>query len=259
MARAAPAALAVLIVDDEDLARARLRDLLADIAAEAPTEVVGEAANGVQALAELESRQVDVLLVDIRMPVMDGLELVRHLSRLAKLPAVIFVTAFDSYAVQAFDVNAVDYLLKPVRAQRLLLALQKVQQHGGLTRTQLDRLPCAARSHLSCHERGRLLLIPVSQVLYLRAGLKYVAARTRDREYVLDESLTQLESEFGEQFMRLHRSVLVARKAIAGFEKTTSDDAEAQWQAIVREVPERLPVSRRQWPLVRAYARRLTW
>ncbi len=249
--------LSVMIVDDETPARARLRDLLADIAADLPSEVVAEAENGLQALAAIEQRQVDVVLVDIRMPRMDGIELARHLAELAQPPAVIFVTAFDAYAVRAFELNAIDYLLKPVRARRLLAALQKVRQGGVRTRMPLAQLPQAARSHLSCHERGRLLLIPVAEILYLKADLKYVTARTRNRDYLLDESLTHLEREFGEQFIRLHRSVLAAREAIVGFEKSGTDDAETQWQAILRDIPERLPVSRRQWPLAKSYARQV--
>lgn len=249
--------LSVMIVDDETPARARLRDLLADIAADLPSEVVAEAENGLQALAAIEQRQVDVVLVDIRMPRMDGIELARHLAELAQPPAVIFVTAFDAYAVRAFELNAIDYLLKPVRARRLLAALQKVRQGGVRTRMPLAQLPQAARSHLSCHERGRLLLIPVAEILYLKADLKYVTARTRNRDYLLDESLTHLEREFGEQFIRLHRSVLAAREAIVGFEKSGTDDAETQWQAMLRDIPERLPVSRRQWPLAKSYARQV--
>jgi two-component system response regulator AlgR len=150
-----------MIVDDEAPALARLRDLLADIAPELPNEVVAEAENGLRALAAIASLRVDVALVDIRMPRMDGIELARHLSLLEQPPAVIFVTAFDAYAVQAFELNAVDYLLKPVRAQRLLAALQKVHQSRPLTPAPLAQLRPRARSHLSCHERGRLLLIPV--------------------------------------------------------------------------------------------------
>jgi two-component system response regulator AlgR len=168
--------LSVMIVDDETPARARLRDLLADIAPDLPSEVVAEAENGLQALAAIEQRQVDVVLVDIRMPRMDGIELARHLAELEQPPAVIFVTAFDAYAVRAFELNAIDYLLKPVRARRLLAALQKVRQGGVRTRMPLAQLPQAARSHLSCHERGRLLLIPVAEILYLKADLKYVTA-----------------------------------------------------------------------------------
>lgn len=252
------AEVSVMIVDDEAPARARLRDLLADVAPEMPNTVLAEAGNGIQALAAIEGLQVDVVLVDIRMPKMDGIELARHLSRLEHPPAVIFVTAYDTYAVQAFELNAIDYLLKPVRAQRLLAALQKARQSRLPPPQVLARLPQGARMHLSCHERGRLLLIPLSDVLYLRADLKYVTARTVDREYLLDESLSHLEQEFSERFIRLHRSVLVARTAISGFEKSASDDAETQWQALLRGIAEKLPVSRRQWPLVKSYAKQLT-
>jgi len=254
----AAAPLSVLIVDDEAPARARLRDLLADIAPEVPNAVLAEAGDGLQALAAIEGRRVDVVLVDIRMPTMDGIELARHLAHLQPPPAVIFVTAYDSYAVQAFELNALDYLLKPVRAQRLAAALQKTRQLRPPAAPVLAQLQQRARTHLSCHERGRLLLIPLLEVIYLKADLKYVTARTCEREYLLDESLTQLEQEFSERFIRLHRSVLVAKDAICGFEKNASDDAETQWQALLRGVAEKLPVSRRQWPLVKSYARQLS-
>jgi len=255
IAAAVSPVLSVMIVDDEAPARARLRDLLADIASALPTEILAEAGNGLLALDAIAGRRVDVALVDIRMPKMDGIELARHLSALEYPPAVIFVTAFDAYAVQAFELNAIDYLLKPVRAQRLLTALQKARQSRPLTSTLLAHLQQAARTHLSCHERGRLLLIPVPEILYFKADLKYVTARTRDREFLLEESLTHLEHEFGEQFIRLHRSVLAAKDAISGFEKSASDDAETQWQVMLRDIPDRLPVSRRQWPLVKSYVR----
>lgn len=248
--------MSVIIVDDEGPARARLRDLLADIAHELPNEIVAEADNGLRALAAIDGGGVDVALVDIRMPGMDGIELAHHLSQLEHPPAVIFVTAFDAYAVRAFELNAVDYLLKPVRAARLLAALQKVPQSRALDRNRMLRLAQGPRTHLSYHERGRLLLIPVATILFLKADLKYVMARTRDREYLLDESLTHLEHEFGEQFIRLHRSVLAAREAIIGFEKSGTDDAETQWQALLRDIPERLPISRRQWPLLKSYVHR---
>ena len=177
-----PATLSVLIVDDEAPARARLRDLLADIAAEVPNAVVGEAANSVLALEAIAGRAVDVMLVDIRMPKMDGIELARHLGQLEAPPAIIFVTAFDSYAVQAFELNAIDYLVKPVRAPRLAAALLKVRkQRPVLAPTVLAGLQQGARMHLSCHERGRLLLIPVADIIYLKADLKYVVARTASR------------------------------------------------------------------------------
>jgi two-component system response regulator AlgR len=214
-----------------------------------------------EALAALEKQKIDVALVDIRMPKMDGIELAGHLARLAAPPAVIFVTAYESYAVQAFDLNAIDYLVKPVRAQRLLAALQKARQsrpdHQPALRA-MQALQQGARTHLSCHERGRLHLIPLKDIVYLKADLKYVAARTRAREYLLDESLAQLEKEFSQHFIRLHRSVLVARDAITGFEKSASDDGDAQWQALLRDVSEKLPVSRRQWPLVKSYAQQIS-
>ena len=251
--------LAVMIVDDEAPARRRLCDLLADAAIDVPNTVVAEAADGVLAIEAMAECEVDVVLVDIRMPRMDGIELARHLSGMENPPATIFVTAYDRYAVEAFELNAIDYLLKPVRAQRLVDALQKARQRLHLrarlpVRVLADMAP-VARTHLSCHERGRLLLIPVPEIIYLKADLKYVAARTTSREYLLDEALTRLEEEFSERFIRLHRGTLVAREAIAGFEKLNVVESETQWQALLRGVPEKLPVSRRQWPLVKSYAR----
>jgi two-component system response regulator AlgR len=249
-------ALKVLIVDDEPLARERLRTLLGDIAVQLKTEVVAEAGNGIEALTVLREQPVDVVLADIRMPGMDGIELAGHLGGLAKPPAVIFTTAYDNYAVQAFDLNAVDYLLKPVRTQRLLVALQKVLAAQPLDGTALAtigrELRGGGRTHLSCHERGRLLLVPLAEVLYFKADLKYVTARTAEREYLLDEALTHLETEFADRFMRLHRAVLVAKSALKGFEKAGGDDAEAYGWALLRDVPEKLPVSRRQWTPAKA-------
>jgi len=243
--------LKILIVDDEPLARDRLRELLVDIAIQFPSTVVGEAGNGVAALEFLRDHPVDVVLADIRMPRMDGIELAGHLGAFPAPPAVIFTTAYDNYAVQAFDLNAVDYLLKPVRAQRLLTALQKVQAGPPAAPELLASVGRAVRgggrTHLSCLERGRLLLVPVAEVLYFKADLKYVTARTVDREYLLDEALTHLESEYAERFIRLHRAVLVARTALASFEKAAGDDAEAYGWALLRGVPDKLPVSRRQW------------
>ena len=249
-------ALKILIVDDEPLARDRLRALLGDIAVQLKTEVVAEAGNGIEALAVLRQQPVDVVLADIRMPGMDGIELAGHLGGLPKPPAVIFTTAYDNYAVQAFDLNAIDYLLKPVRAQRLIVALQKVLAAQPLEAALLANigreLRGAGRTHLSCHERGRLLLVPLAEALYFKADLKYVTARTAEREYLLDEALTHLETEFADRFIRLHRAVLVAKSALKGFEKAGGDDAEAYGWALLRDVPEKLPVSRRQWTPAKA-------
>ncbi|CAM5351298.1 LytR/AlgR family response regulator transcription factor [Thauera mechernichensis] len=247
---AAPA-LRVLIVDDEAPARSRLRDLLGDIGAGQPSRVVGMAANGVEALRILEAEPADVVLADIRMPVMDGVELARHLGRLDKPPAVIFVTAYDQYAVQAFDLAAVDYLLKPVRAERLAAALGKLRPPARVADATLAGLAPGERRHFSVSERGRILLLPVADVLYLRAELKYVTARTAERDYVLDESLVQLEEEFPQRFLRLHRNCLVARAAVLGVERAGEQDGEAHWAVLLKGVDERLAVSRRQWPAVR--------
>jgi len=251
--------LKILLVDDEPLARERLRTLLGDLAPQLATCVVGEAGNGLLALEFLRQQAADVVLADIRMPGMDGIELAVHLGRFARPPALIFTTAYDNYAVQAFDLNAVDYLLKPVRSQRLLTALQKARSATAVDPVLLTdvgrEVRGGGRTHLSCQERGRLLLVPVADVLYFKADLKYVTARTVDREYLLDETLARLEVEYAERFLRLHRAVLVAKSALAGFEKAAGDDAEAYGWALLRGVPEKLPVSRRQWAPAKALVR----
>jgi two-component system response regulator AlgR len=253
--------LRILIVDDEAPARDRLRTLLSDIAPEAPNLVVGEAADGAAALEVLQTTDADLALVDVRMPRMDGLEFAQHLATLPRPPAVVFTTAYDHYAVQAFEVSAIDYLLKPIRAQRLKQSLDKVAAQrrvaaGGAAPDllQVAQLNPEARRFLSCHERGKLLLVPVGDIVYFRADTKYVTARTSEREYLLSDSLLTLEGEFGERFIRLHRSVLVARDALVGFEK--SQDAEGeQWTALLQGVPDRLPISRRHWPAVKEFAK----
>ncbi len=247
-------ALRLIIVDDEKPARERLKNLLGDLQGDLATYVVAEACDGVEALERIHAGPIDVALVDIRMPRLDGIELARHLAGMARAPAVIFVTAFDQYAVKAFELSAIDYLLKPVRATRLLEALKKARRLP----TDADiwhTLVPSGRAHLHCIERGRVLLVPVADIVYLRAELKYVTARTPLREYLLEESLTHLEQEFADRFIRLHRNCLVARNAIAGCERNTSDDGESHWSVLVVGLTERLPVSRRQWPQVKALIR----
>lgn len=244
-------ALRVAIVDDEAPARARLRDLLGDIAETQPTVVVGLAANGVEALRLLESEPADVVLADIRMPVMDGVELARHLARLERPPAVIFTTAYDQYAVQAFELAAADYLLKPVRAERLADALAKARRHLPPSDAVLAGLAPGMRQHFSVSERGRILLVPVAEVLFLRAESKYVTARSVAREYLLDESLVQLEQEFSGRFLRVHRNCLVARAAVVGVERAGEQEGETHWDILLAGLAERLPISRRQWPTVK--------
>jgi two-component system response regulator AlgR len=241
----------VFLADDESPARERLKELLQDIAAEVPTAVAGEARNGVEALERLPASGAQVLLLDIRMPGMDGLELARHLGGLENAPAVIFVTAHDKHALEAFELNALDYLLKPVRAARLAAALKKAATAGPPRRDSLARAAGAPREYLSVAERHRIVLVPVRDIVFLRAEQKYVTVRTREREHLIEESLIALEREFSGPFVRIHRNCLVARTAVRGFERTGGGEEEAHWQVVLDGVPERLPVSRRQWPAVR--------
>ncbi len=243
--------LRVFIADDETPARERLKELLADIAAELPTAVVGEAASGLDAVAQLPESRAQVLLLDIEMPGMRGLEVARHLSGLELAPAVIFVTAHDRHAVEAFELNALDYLLKPVRAARLAAALKKASADGPPAREQLAKAAAQAREYLSVTERNRIHLVPVRDVVYLRAELKYVTLRTRAGEHLIEESLVALEREFAERFVRVHRNCLVARTAVRGFERSAEGGDEPHWNVVLDGVPERLPVSRRQWAEVR--------
>lgn len=242
--------LRILLLDDEAPARARLRDLLGDIATEAPTTVIGEAADGRQALALVQQQPCDIALVDIRMPDMDGIEFARHLAKLPTPPAVIFVTAYDQYAVNAFELSALDYLLKPVRAARLAEALRKTDRRV-VDAARLEKSALTGRRHLSCVERGRILLVPVAEILFLKAEQKYVTARTAQRDYLLEESLVKLENEFADRFIRTHRNCLVAADAVAGIEHATGAAEGDAWLVILRDIDERIPVSRRQWPEIK--------
>jgi two-component system response regulator AlgR len=247
--------LKILVVDDEAPARRRLRELLDDCAAALPLLVVGEAASGREALGLLGSTPADLVLSDIHMPDMDGIELARHLLKLPLPPVLIFTTAYHEHAIAAFEVHAIDYLMKPVRVQRLLAALQKVPRLKPLSGTRLDRLPATARRFLSVTERSRVVLVPIEEIIYLKAELKYITIRTAEREYLLEESLTKLEEEFAARFVRVHRNCLVARDAIRGFERHVSAEGDAHWEVLMRDVPEALPVSRRQQFIVREIGR----
>lgn len=244
--------LRVVIVDDEQPARSRLRELLEDCRSEMPHLVAGEAANGVEGLEVVATAGADVVLVDIQMPEMSGIEFARHLQLLEQPPAVIFVTAHDQYAIEAFEVNALDYLTKPVRTARLLSALKKAANAARLARTVLESIDPAPRRYLSVAERGRVTLVPVSEIVYLRAELKYVTVRTRSREYLVEESLAQLEQEFGDVFVRIHRNCLVARRSILGVERADEIEGEAGWSVLLDGCGEKLPVSRRQWAQVKS-------
>lgn len=248
--------LHVLIVDDEPPARQRMRELLDDCSAEIPQALVAEAANGLEGIRYISEHAADVALVDIHMPGMSGIEFARHVQLAEPPPAVIFVTAHDEYAVQAFELNAVDYLLKPVRADRLVAALRKAAAGARISRDALANVDPRPRRFLSVVERGRVTLVPVADALYLKAELKYVTLRTRDREYLIEESLLQLEHEFPGVFVRIHRNCLVARGAIRGFERASGEASESGWLLLLEGCGEKLPVSRRQWTQVKAAAQK---
>jgi two-component system response regulator AlgR len=246
--------LKILVVDDELPARRRLRELVADLSGRLSLEVVGEAANGRQALELAAMQSPDVVLLDIRMPEIDGLEVARHLQKLPRSPAIVFTTAFDAYAIKAFEVHAVDYLLKPIRAVRLEEALTRARVAKPPPDEALRTLRPEARTNLCAQERGRIHLIPIAEIVYLKAELKYVTARTSAREYLLEESLTRLEQELAERYVRIHRNCLVARAAIRGFERV-QDDGEGHWVVMLDGIDEKLAVSRRQQHVVRELVR----
>jgi two-component system, LytTR family, response regulator AlgR len=247
--------LRALIVDDETPARNRLRDLLCDCAPQLVIEVAGEAANGVEALKFLEHNDVDVVLSDIRMPEMDGIELAQHLQKLEDPPYVIFTTAYDTYAIRAFELHAVDYLLKPIRLARLLDALLRARSITPLQSEVLRSIANQPRTNLSIQERGKIHLIPVEDILYLKAELKYVTAKTLVREYILEESLINLEEEFAQSFVRIHRNCLVAKKYITGFERISGVANESHWVVLLKGLSEKLQLSRRQRHLVKEFGR----
>ncbi|MDH4285164.1 MAG: LytTR family DNA-binding domain-containing protein [Gallionellaceae bacterium] len=246
--------LALFIVDDEPPARNRLKELLADCSDQLSLEVVGEAGNGQEALDKLSQVHADVILLDIRMPQMDGIELAQHLNKLPKPPVIIFTTAYDKYAVNAFEQRAIDYLLKPIRLGRLFDALKRARTAVPVRTEVLQELLPEPRKNFSIHERGKIYLIPVEKVLYLRAELKYITVRTLERDYLVEETLSSLEKEFALRFVRIHRNCLVAKDEIEGFEKVVDNETgEAHWAVKLKGLDELLPISRRQQSIVKEF------
>ncbi len=261
-------ALRVLLVDDEELARMRLRSLVAECPSP-KAEVVGEASNAAQALAWLGAHECDLLLLDIGMPGKDGIALATELNRRERPPAVVFVTAHDGRALDAFELNAVDYLTKPVRRERLHEALQRAAQRIAANSAALSSALSSALSTapltaaktgeppvIVITELGRVVRVPLHEVLYLKAELKYVTLRTAERTHVLDEALSELESRLGEAFLRVHRNALVARSAMRelGHRALVGDGDEEGgdgWAVRVAPIDEWLAVSRRQLAAVR--------
>ncbi len=240
-------ALSVLVVDDEPLARARLRTLLGDCSQPA-ARLAGEAANATQAMELLRRQPFDVALLDIRMPGADGLALAQALRGLPNLPPVVFVTAHAEHAVDAFELEAADYLTKPVRLERLQAALQKVerQRHSGS-----GLQDNSDQNALVIQERGVVLRVPLVEVLYFKAELKYITVRTAAKSYILEASLSELEERHAAHFLRVHRNALVARRAVRALEKHDDPEEGEGWAVRLAGIEEALAVSRRQLSAVR--------
>lgn len=242
----------ILIADDEAPARERMRAMLAEIA---PGAAVVEAHDGREALEIAEHEGVDTVLLDIAMPALDGLETARHLATFAEPPAVIFCTAHDEHALEAFDAAAVDYLVKPVRKERLAAALERARKLSGeRIRSIAQGLPQPRRrSHICARVRGSLKLVPLSDVVHFLAEDKYVVVHHVGGELLIEESLKSLEEEFGEQFARIHRNCLVAVDRIVGLRRAPDGRALAE----VRGAEEPLEVSRRNLPALRHLVKQL--
>ena len=246
--------LRVLLVDDEELARFRLRGLVNESVAP-KASVVGEAASVTQALVWLAAHPCDVVLLDIAMPGRDGTQLAAELRGRPDSPAVVFVTAHAQHALRAFDLDAVDYLTKPVRRERLYAALQRVEQRLALA-PAAGSTPAEEQPVIVVSDRGRVVRVPLSEVLYLKAELKYVTLRTADRSHVLDESLSDLQDRLGDRFLRVHRNALVARSAVRALQRRVipgegDEEGGESWAVCMAPVDEWLAVSRRQVAAVR--------
>lgn len=235
----------VLIVDDEQLARQRLRKMLSDTNG---YQIIGEAETGEDALRKTQASQPDVVLMDIRMPGMDGIEAASYISRMDKPPAIIFTTAYSEHALKAFETHAIDYLLKPIKQSRLEAALDAAKR---MNKAQLSKLredeTEGAREKICVKNRGSLELIPVEDIIYFKADQKYVTLRTADQEYLIEESLKTLEQEFSFQFIRIHRNALVAHQMLHGLSKNKEGHA----CLVFNEVDDLLEISRRHLPQIR--------
>lgn len=239
----------VLIVDDEPLARDRLRDLLNCLS---DYQLCGEAGNGAEALRLATSMQPDIVLLDIQMPGLDGLEVARQLALTAQPPAVIFITAYSEYALDAFNAHAAAYLLKPVRLEKLEQALAGASRINRAQLANLAAVPTESkRTHIRARLGQRLILIPLADVFYFQAEQKYVTVRHRHGEALIEESLRTLEDDIGSRAVRAHRNALAMAAQIAGLEKTPDGGC----VLIFHDIPDRLEVSRRHLPVIRQFLR----
>lgn len=228
----------VVIADDEPLARERLRALLDELD---DVRVVAAVADGPAALRACDAHKPDLVLLDIAMPGMDGLETARHLAAFEPRPAVVFCTAFDAHALSAFEAEAIDYLVKPVRAERLAAAIERVRRFAAGRVREGDGHGAAPRKHLCARLRGSLRLIPIEDIHYLHADDKYVVVHHARGEDLIEESLKSLEDEFGERFVRIHRNCLVARHELVELRRLPDGHV----QAVLRHAKQPLEVSRR--------------
>jgi two-component system response regulator AlgR len=234
--------LQLLVVDDEPLARSRLRTLVGDCRTP-EARVDGEAGNAAQAMEQLQRLRFDAVLLDVHMPGADGLALAKILRRMPQPPAVVFVTAHAEHAVAAFELDAVDYITKPVRLERLQTALQKVER---LLLTRDSAAAAKVPEVLLIQDRGRTERVPLHEVLYLKAELKYITVRTASRSYILDASLSELEERHPAHFLRVHRNALVSRRAVRALEKHFDPEEGEGWAVRLNGIEDLLAVWRRQ-------------
>jgi two-component system response regulator AlgR len=239
--------LRVLVVDDEPLARSRLKTLLEDCRSPSAT-AQAQAGNAVQAMELLQHQRFDVALLDIHMPGADGLTLAQNLRSLPQPPALIFVTAHAEHAVKAFELEATDYLTKPVRLERLQSALQKAERY---LQSRGNGPSAEPEEVLIIQDRNRTERVPLADVLYFKAELKYITVRTAAREFILDGSLNELEEKYADRFLRIHRNALIARRAARALEKHHDPEEGEGWAVRLDGVGELLLVSRRQVAVVR--------
>ncbi|WP_422135785.1 LytR/AlgR family response regulator transcription factor [Endozoicomonas sp. ALD040] len=242
----------ILITDDEPLARDRLRHLLGRLEGFQALEY--DAGNGIEALELCRKYQPDIVLMDIRMPVMGGLEAAAHISKLERPPAIIFCTAYDTHAIEAFQVQAVGYLLKPVKLEDLQQALTGAAKVNRLQLASLkDDLNDNARSHIAAKTLRGIELVPLDDIYYFMADSKYITVYHKNGEVLIDDPLKDLESEFSSRFVRIHRNALVARKAI---ERMIRDE-QGHYSIQLSGVEKLLSVSRRHVPLMKKFMQSL--
>ncbi len=241
----------ILIVDDEKPARDRLARMLAKLS---DYNVVGQASNGRQAIQLAASSAADIVLMDIRMPGLDGLQAARHLSQLDNPPAIIFTTAFADHALEAFEAHAVDYLLKPVKKERLQAALEAAKKPNRAQAEQTNDLLASieARQHICARVRGNLQLVELSDIYYFLADQKYVTVRHLDGEVLIEDALKKLEQEFSDQFVRIHRNALININYLAGMR--AQDDGH---YVRLKDIDDTLEISRRHLPSIRKIIKNL--